>query len=800
MDLMTLAAKITLDDKQFTQGVGKAEKMGQQLAGKMSAMTVAAGNLAADMVRKGVQAISSVISGAIDGYANYQQLIGGVETLFKTSASKVSAYAKQSYKTTGLSANQYMETVTSFSASLLQGLQGDTDKAADMANMAVTDMADNANKMGTDIGSIQNAYQGFAKQNFTMLDNLKLGYGGTREEMVRLVNESGILDHKISDLDGITFDQLVQAIHKIQEEMGITGTTASEAAETISGSKASLSAAWQDLLSAVGGEGDGTTLDDAIEKFKTSFSGYMENFVPTLVKTVANSGTLVEGIADAISSLPTTLLGEIGEEAMGSGADMMRGASKIVNWLIDSIGDLFSKAAKNEQGAIDLGAAIGEFIGSGIQHIVTNAGDILTGIIAVGKGLAEGLVTGLFQGLFGDDAEAQSVMDEMNDTIKETEKNAAQNDALIKYLEGLAAQYGNAASETLAWKSAAAELEQSMPGATKVFEDFSGDVNAAVTSLKAMNEQMRRAAIEGALTEALAEERRLQTTQRLEYNKQNVRYNMNKDLQDTYMENIREGIKQSAANLAEEMWNQNHDENGNLYAGADFDENYYNEMQELAKGNAWLGDAWGTLEDLDFSGLQSIISELTDENLQTLFDNNTELYKQAQAEMDSANEAMKNLSTELEATEKAIALTEAAQLKTAEEMLGTSQTINEGSTSVGTALDGLAKEISGFKMPHNYVPYMPEATGMDYVPYTGFKAELHRGEAVLTKAEADRYRNGSGTAEVVGAIQSLNSNIQNMQLVVGQKAFGRAVVGNGGGRMNNYIGQAESRRASGYGT
>ena len=172
MDLLRLAAKIELDDSSYVKGVNNAEKLGQNLAGKMSAWTVAVGNLAADMVKRGIGAINNVVKGAVNGYADYQQLIGGVETMFKNSSDKVAAYAKKSFKSTGLSANDYMETVTSFSASLIQGLGGDTAKAADMANMAVTDMADNANKMGTDMSSIQAAYQGFAKQNFTMLDNL----------------------------------------------------------------------------------------------------------------------------------------------------------------------------------------------------------------------------------------------------------------------------------------------------------------------------------------------------------------------------------------------------------------------------------------------------------------------------------------------------------------------------------------------------------------------------------------------------------------------------------------------------
>lgn len=172
MDLFELQAKLRLDDSSFNKGINAAEAAGEALKGKMSAATVAIGNLAADMVRKGVSAITNTLKGAMDGFADYQQLIGGVQTIFQTSAGKVANYAKQAYKTAGLSANDYMETVTGFSASLLQGLKGDTEAAAELANMAVTDMADNANKMGTDITSIQNAYQGFAKQNYTMLDNL----------------------------------------------------------------------------------------------------------------------------------------------------------------------------------------------------------------------------------------------------------------------------------------------------------------------------------------------------------------------------------------------------------------------------------------------------------------------------------------------------------------------------------------------------------------------------------------------------------------------------------------------------
>ena len=230
-------------------------------------------------------AITSLISGcaqlagkiveltqtAVGNYAEYEQLVGGVETLFKDSSDTLMEYAENAYKTAGLSANQYMETATSFAASLIQGVGGDTQKAVELVNTAVTDMADNANKMGTDIASIQYAYQGFARQNYTMLDNLKIGYGGTQEEMVRLINDSGILNQTISDLDGITFDQVIQAIHEVQTQLGITGTTALEAGTTISGSWSSIQAMFDNILTKIGSQ-----LAPVIMNFLSQLSGWLE--------------------------------------------------------------------------------------------------------------------------------------------------------------------------------------------------------------------------------------------------------------------------------------------------------------------------------------------------------------------------------------------------------------------------------------------------------------------------------------------------------------------------------------------
>lgn len=188
---------------------------------------------------------------AIAGYADYEQLVGGVETLFKDSSGVVENYANNAYKTAGLSANQYMETVTSFSASLLQSLNGDTAKSAQVADKAITDMSDNANKMGTSMESIQNAYQGFAKQNYTMLDNLKLGYGGTKSEMERLIADANKLakeQGKAGDMTINSYADIVEAIHLVQDSMGITGTTAKEASTTIQGSVNSMKSAWDNLL------------------------------------------------------------------------------------------------------------------------------------------------------------------------------------------------------------------------------------------------------------------------------------------------------------------------------------------------------------------------------------------------------------------------------------------------------------------------------------------------------------------------------------------------------------------------
>lgn len=744
MDLMTLAAKLTLDDKSFQSGIKDAESAGEKLAGKMSAMTIAVGNIAADLIKQGFNAVKNMIGGAVDAYADYQQLIGGVETLFKESSDKVAAYAKQSFKTTGLSANQYMETVTSFSASLLQGLKGDTDAAAELANTAIIDMADNANKMGTDITSIQTAYQGFAKQNFTMLDNLKLGYGGTKEEMVRLINDSGILDKKIKNLDNVTFDQMIEAIHEIQTEMGITGTTAKEAAETISGSKASLVASWNDLMAAVGGAGDMTDMDTAVKNFEESFSAYMTNLLPALTSTVANSGTLVSAVADSIASLPTDLLSRIGDAGLESGTEMVGGVGKIVNWLIDNLITMFQNISIDSSKVTEFGSALGEFLGNTIANIAGNIDVIAEGIVNLGVSLAGSLIEGLFKGLFGLGSEADQVTDELKDSLFTIDTQTTEADALLNYMEKLAEKYGESAKETLEWKDAEVKLEEILKGSGTVFEEYGSDIEGAVKKLKEMNDELRKTAIINAIEKATAEEQELLATQTLAYEKQVARKERNEDAISTYEQNLRNDIMKYAAEQAASYL----DENGNLR-----NENMINDYKEFKNLSEGLSDAGGELvklDSLDFEGLKGIVEWMANEDLAESVAADEELIAKAQVEIENAETEMGKIQKEIDATKEAIADTKVAMDRAITELFQSGEkagkSIQTGGETIQLALTALGMKIANFqfKSPVETLfesVWGPHATGIDYVPYDGFRAELHKGEAVITRDENER-RNG----------------------------------------------------------
>ena len=320
--------RVELDNSHLDQDVSKTESSISSkldaISGKLSQsfgyqVLKDIGGAFVNMGKQAVGALTNITQAALDSTASLEQNMGGVETLFKDSADTVIANAKRAYETAGMSANTYMETVTSFSASLLQSLGGDTEAAAKVADMAIIDMSDNANKMGTDIQAIQNAYQGFAKQNYTMLDNLKLGYGGTKTEMERLLKDA-------QKITGIKYDisnlnDVYSAIHVIQEELDITGTTAEEASTTIEGSMNSAKAAWDNFLNgSISGEDLSKTLLTAATNIGTNivtiFSGFsdqipelitglVDGFVPLLEELLP---PIIEGVGTLISAIGGALL------------------------------------------------------------------------------------------------------------------------------------------------------------------------------------------------------------------------------------------------------------------------------------------------------------------------------------------------------------------------------------------------------------------------------------------------------------------------------------------------------------
>lgn len=275
-------------------------KLGRSLAGLKTAFAGLATGAAA--------AVSLLGKSAVSAYAAYEQNIGGIQTLFAGAEGKMLSYAQQAYQTAGLSANAYMEQVTSFSAALLQGLGGDTSLAADIANQAMVDMSDNVNKFGSDFASIQYAYQGFAKQNYTMLDNLKLGYGGTAKEMARLINDSGVLGDTMkvteSTVNSVSFDTIIKAIHQVQENLGVAGTTIEESSKTLSGSFNTLKGAWANLMTGLADpSADVTKLSDQVVD---SLSNVVTNLTP-VIKQIGQSLSQIDFSGIATTLVPAIL-------------------------------------------------------------------------------------------------------------------------------------------------------------------------------------------------------------------------------------------------------------------------------------------------------------------------------------------------------------------------------------------------------------------------------------------------------------------------------------------------------------
>lgn len=397
MNVFDLQAKIGLDSSGFEKGLDKA-------GGLIKGIASGIGN----MVKVGVAGFSAVSAGvaalgkaAVESYANFEQLAGGVSTLFGAQDMTIEEYAESvgksvdeirdkydtlmqsqktvmdnaanAYKTAGMSANEYMETVTSFSASLLQSLGGDTQAAADKANMAITDMSDNANKMGTSMEAIQNAYNGFAKQNYTMLDNLKLGYGGTGAEMERLMLDAEKLNdsfHASRDENGkltMSYGEIVDAIHIVQDNMGITGTTAREAASTISGSLGMMKSSWENLITGIAD--DSQDFDTLINNFVESIDTVAGNIIPRVEVALKGVGKLVEKLAptimerlpDLLNNVLPVLVKSAGTLISTAGKAILDNADQLLLYVVDllykvreklSSGNTFTKIIKSLVGTL----------------------------------------------------------------------------------------------------------------------------------------------------------------------------------------------------------------------------------------------------------------------------------------------------------------------------------------------------------------------------------------------------------------------------------------------------------------
>lgn len=404
------------------------EKAGTSFVSKLRNVVVAAG-------------IGKVVSQAFNEGAALQQSLGGIETLYKDSADKMKAYAKEAYKTSGVSANTYMENVTSFSASLISSLKGDTSKAADIANMAMNDMSDNSNKFGTNIQDIQNAYQGFAKQNYTMLDNLKLGYGGTKEEMQRLLKDAQKLSGQKYDISNLS--DVYNAIHVIQDNLNITGTTAKEAATTFSGSFGAMKAAAQDLL---GNWAIGEDIKPSLQNLCATTSTFLiGNFlpmalnivkqVPTIIATigplllekgvdmlvqlskgfkdafptlVSTALTTIQGFADYIAQQAPTVIAK-GFEMLNNLADGIISALPIMIQKLPQIITTFANVINNNmptilQKGFDLIVKLISGILSAIPTLIANIPQIINAIVStlmafqwlnIGKNIINGIGSGI---------------------------------------------------------------------------------------------------------------------------------------------------------------------------------------------------------------------------------------------------------------------------------------------------------------------------------------------------------------------------------------------------------------------
>ena len=370
MDVFDLFAKISLDTSEYEQAVKGASADGQQLAKswsgfgqKISAAFSTLGKAAVAGAGAATAAVGVLTKSSLDAYSSFEQLTGGVETLFKESADTVMEYADNAYKTAGMSANQYMETITSFTGTLLRSLDGDTAAAAEYANMAITDMADNSNRMGVSLETLQQTYQSLARGNYEMLDSLNLGFAGTKaglQEMLQAAEEYAAKNGQVRDFSVDSYADIVEAIHLVQQEMGITGTTAQEASSTIEGSVNSAKAAWENLVTGIADEN--ADLGQLTDTFLSSAATAADNILPRIEQILQGMGTALESVAPAIAEQIPQIVSRVAPSMVSAGiqlfSSLVQGLVSAAPQLANAVPDIVQSVAGSfEQSASSMAAA-----------------------------------------------------------------------------------------------------------------------------------------------------------------------------------------------------------------------------------------------------------------------------------------------------------------------------------------------------------------------------------------------------------------------------------------------------------
>lgn len=372
MNLLDLAVKITCDD----QASGEVDKIGDGIKNKLG-IAAKAGVAAVAAVGTATVAIGKT---ALDAYSNYEQLVGGIDTLFKASSGKMQQYAANAYQTAGVSANRYMEISTSFAAALISSLGGNTEAAADMANTAITDMSDNANKMGTSLETVQEAYMSLSRGNYEMLDSLKLGYGGTKAELERLLSDAeefSAAQGKVRDFSVDSYSDIVEAIHIVQDEMGITGTTAEEAATTIEGSVNMAKAAWDNWLAGLGNED--VDMEGLTDQLVQSVVTAGENIIPRVGQIMTTLGQTVADYAPGVGLyLRDALINVLPEAVQGPMRDAFAGVDKVVGKLESVFNDNLKPAADAADSVFSAISSSVKTFGDSVNDLVLPAIDQLS--------------------------------------------------------------------------------------------------------------------------------------------------------------------------------------------------------------------------------------------------------------------------------------------------------------------------------------------------------------------------------------------------------------------------------------